>query len=350
MSASKGSSGTGSAGDAWPSVLSLISGIRRFSEILPDLAQDSVQRFVLAREGAKLARRFELLSGEPGDSGGLDGHAVLLKQAAGRVTQLVAQVEADIVLGIATIPRFDDSLVFARLRKLPEADIVRLFGLFAGDPAALAPRQRLALHLELVELGVPAGLAIGPVGWIKLILLIFLVLGLIASLFKPELLPAVTALALTLAVIDGIAPPEPAPPPVPPPPPPPPPVPRGYGLIFRDGEWILLPPGSVYEKDGTTIRIPGHASGPPKLYTPEHCTWVTLYPDDGDYHNWDLEWMGLVSDGSSDGARIEIKLDGELQTPLENVGDRRSVTAKKCEIHLNGKEGDRGGVKVWFNW
>jgi len=54
MSASKGSSGTGSAGDAWPSVLSLISGIRRFSEILPDLAQEAElpRHHVRVREAA----------------------------------------------------------------------------------------------------------------------------------------------------------------------------------------------------------------------------------------------------------------------------------------------------------
>jgi hypothetical protein len=272
----------------------LIQSVERFTALLPELSTTAEARALVAAEAPRFNRLFRLVLEEARGERGFKEQLPLLQRAGVRLNALVDTLETDSVLRITAFAPVDDLAVFHRLREKPQEEVLRLLDLLLEGPGALAARDRVVLHFALAELGVPLGLEIGIVGWIKLVLVCLLVILLIISLFKPELLPAVTALAQILAAIDaaggggGGAAPHAGPP-----------APPGSTTITRpDGTVIVVPPGHTVYIDpngGITITPPPPPPPPPPQVEPSslhlitHCDWVRIPTEEGELYDVEIE-------------------------------------------------------------
>jgi len=330
--------------------------IQRFASVLPEIPSEPAQKTVLASDGRRLSRMLHLLLPEAQKAEALGKHLPVLTKAHERLSILVDTLETESLLGIAEIPAMDDLHIFTHLKEKPLEDVISLFSLVIAEQSTLSGLEKVSLHYALVELGVPAGLGIGVVGWIKLILVIFLVLLLIVSLFKPALLPAVTALAGVLVVIDKVgAAPQQGPgapvgpgagPGLPPPPqPPPPPV-----IHYPDGDVICTQPPIWKPKDGTPVVIGLTPPPPPPPKPLFHvvavdipligCVWFELNdPGKGGYHL--LEYTGTGQNDPS----LEIEQDGAVTT-VTPPDYRFLPGGKKTRLHLVGDRNVRRDVTI----
>src|SRR5439155_867396 len=91
-------------GPAGKFVTDLTSAVERFTAVLPEIPSDSEAKVTLITEGARLNRALKLLFQDPLDATALSENLPSLSKATDRLNTLVAELETDALLGIATIP------------------------------------------------------------------------------------------------------------------------------------------------------------------------------------------------------------------------------------------------------
>lgn len=258
----------------------------------------------------------------------------------------------------ASFGEISEMTLAGQLKNLPEEKLVLLYNSLIMDPVELTEFDLITQVALLEEFGLSLNeIGKGVVVLFKLVVILILFLMILSN---PLLVPLAMAVIKALADIDkagkdgedqaaGSG--------------------NAQGPIIKpgaDGTTIItLPDGTVIVNNpgGPVITTP--PGGKPVIEWPPqpgttppprpgnsilqtihlvHCEWHRIYPwDTGDYHNWEIIFSSAAGSGGTD-IVLEIECDGEINTI--RPGDRVSVTAKRCRIHLKGSPGDRGVAQV----